>query len=60
MNFQGTTVCRAVSIGITIVLLYVSRSIYNLIAINPLRCSKFTISDLDWFNVSDQVCFIIF
>nr|CAB3250684.1 integral membrane protein GPR137B-like [Phallusia mammillata] len=54
LEAKGTTVCQAVSVGIVIVLLYASRAIYNLLAISPLRCSKLSSFNFNWYNVSDQ------
>ncbi|XP_077993653.1 G protein-coupled receptor 137Ba-like isoform X2 [Glandiceps talaboti] len=52
LEARGTTVCQAAIACVFIVLLYVSRAIYNLIAISPFM-SMPTFGFM-WINVSDQ------
>jgi hypothetical protein len=52
--FQGTTLCQASIVCIIIGLLYVSRAVYNIIAVIPH--GGLPSFGYGWINVSDEVC----
>ncbi|XP_034040203.1 G protein-coupled receptor 137Ba [Thalassophryne amazonica] len=53
LESKGTSVCQAMLIGVTVIVLYTTRACYNLVvlALSNKRISSF---DYDWYNVSDQ------
>jgi len=54
---QGTTVCKALVTCVLVVFLYLSRAIYNLIAVCPLNRKRSMLPSFGygWINVTDQV-----
>ena len=49
---QGVSYCQAVTVCAVISLLYLSRAVYNVIAVSPTSMPTF---NFGWINVSDQV-----
>jgi len=50
---QGVSYCQAITACTIIALLYISRAIYNILAVSPIKVPTF---GFGWVNVSDQVC----
>jgi len=48
---QGVSLCQAVAVCTVISLLYISRAIYNILAVSPIPMPTF---NFGWINVSDQ------
>lgn len=59
LGVQGTSVCQVTLIGITVVLLYASRACYNLVVLALADIENINSFDYDWYNVSDQVGFVL-
>lgn len=57
--FQGTSVCQVTLIGIMVVFLYASRACYNLVVLALTNIETINSFDYDWYNVSDQVGFVL-
>lgn len=55
MLFQGTTLCQATIICVIIGLLYVSRAVYNIIAVIPQAKGGLPTFGYGWINVSNEV-----
>ncbi|XP_041468266.1 G protein-coupled receptor 137Ba-like [Lytechinus variegatus] len=51
LEARGTTVGQACVACVVIILLYVTRTVYNVIAVSWVQCPSF---GYDWINVSDQ------
>ncbi|XP_064601583.1 G protein-coupled receptor 137Ba-like [Liolophura sinensis] len=54
LEAKGTTLCQAMIASVAIVLLYLSRAVYNFIAIYPATRKRVPGFGYDWVNVSDQ------
>lgn len=48
---QGVSLCQAVAVCTLIALLYITRAIYNILAVSPIKMPTF---NYGWINVSDQ------
>ncbi|XP_072319836.1 integral membrane protein GPR137C [Eucyclogobius newberryi] len=54
LESKGTSVCQASAIGAVIILLYVSRACYNLVAVSLSPQDKPNPFNYGWYSVSDQ------